>query len=61
MDEPKLKPCPFCGEMERVRVRWGQVRCERCGAEGPEADDEDPTGVVDAWNLRSEPKPERPK
>lgn len=69
MDE--LSPCPFCGEsdvfVERIELNSCAVKCNRCGAYGPECETEneadlDEEGVNDydpgepaakrAWNDR---------
>lgn len=58
-----LKPCPFCGEAdafaERGTLSSAYVLCNRCGAKGPEAcqeDDEEETpgeaAAIRHWNSR---------
>jgi Lar family restriction alleviation protein len=51
MARPELKPCPFCGERDLYVTRFPrQVRCVSCGAEGPEAQDDD--DATEGWNYR---------
>lgn len=30
-----LKPCPFCGDPDVIRIVDGRIYCELCGAFGP--------------------------
>lgn len=56
----KLLPCPFCGEEKELRehrdreesTRWEgvYVRCDNCGAIGPECDTWPKARA--AWNKR---------
>lgn len=55
MTGPDLKPCPFCGTTEMLRIvgasdghGWGFVRCDYCDAEGP-----DPDNFPGGWNRRT--------
>lgn len=54
--EPKLKPCPFCGEQEPTAEEGeggDYVWCWKCGAQGPGSTDEYDGGVTEAiaeWN-----------
>lgn len=58
MAENKLKPCPFCGEKDRISVAayrcdsgfWQYVFCDECLAEDPVGKTEQ--DAVDAWNRR---------
>lgn len=62
MNEPELKPCPFCGGKAVIHVNDGvRVTCVECGAMTTCLVDRisqgKPTGsavgtVVDAWNRR---------
>ena len=64
-------PCPFCGEMsielvEGTTFRWMLVRCQCCGASGPEARvdtlhkdrtvalERAAAAAIDEWNQRKE-------
>lgn len=31
----KLRACPFCGETEDLKVQYGRIFCQFCGAQGP--------------------------
>ena len=49
----KLERCPFCKATQaylhiRRDLRYLQVRCGKCGAEGPEAKSE--SEAVEKWN-----------
>lgn len=56
IDGVKIKPCPFCGESERIDFGivsgYGYVECKNCSAEirarGTERD------AAEAWNRRAE-------
>ena len=60
MYTPTLKPCPFCGHWPPLPVDVGvegfeirHMRCEKCGAVGPRATDNDPPGhELELWNRR---------
>lgn len=48
-----LKPCPFCGEKEAIRLTsWGLWRCwcVKCLAKG--ADELYKKDAIEAWNRR---------
>ena len=52
----KLERCPFCKATQaylhiRRDPRYVQVRCGRCGAEGPEAKSVDE--AIDKWNRNA--------
>lgn len=52
----KLDRCPFCKATQeylhiRQDPRYTQVRCGRCGAEGPEAMSVDE--AIDKWNRNT--------
>lgn len=61
MNEPKLKPCPFCGGEPRIELIFGgsyAVKC-RCGAymdAGSYLDDNETQKAKSAraWNKRME-------
>lgn len=50
----ELKPCPFCGSDQDVY--WSDavsyIACGRCGALGPDGDDE--AEIARLWNTRPE-------
>ena len=50
----KLKPCPFCGEMDELCLlpdkRFYSVNCEVCGTIGPAGQNEDI--AIELWNRR---------
>lgn len=62
MKQPKLKPCPFCGDTDGLHVmveridfnpeEYCRVMCW-CGAEGPVYKKE---YAIKAWNRRAKPK-----
>ena len=52
----KLERCPFCKAPQaylhlRKSVRDIQVRCGKCGAEGPSAQTDE--AAVEKWNTRA--------
>lgn len=47
------KPCPFCGS-EALTQEGFHLTCLNCGACGPDADDDDGSSVVSAWDRRHE-------
>ena len=59
MTEPKLKPCPFCGNQEHVRlldispIKSWRVHCTNCGAEAGFYTVK--RRAIRAWNSRVEP------
>lgn len=58
MEQPKLKPCPFCGEAPVLTLHMGYYRVEcrnqfcpsRLTASANKKD------IVEAWNTRLRPK-----
>jgi Lar family restriction alleviation protein len=51
--DEKLKACPWCGEDEQEKFKDEYntfVRCQYCGALGPEA--RDYTSAKEEWNRR---------
>lgn len=60
MQEPTLKPCPFCGGKSFVVAdespAYITVSCLECGAEGPSDEGCTKTGAIEAWNRRAEPQ-----
>ena len=59
----ELKPCPFCGETERLSVthpfdeddETALVDCDRCNAQGPYyggSDSTSPEEAIAGWNRR---------
>ena len=58
-DVMKLKPCPFCGEVENLTIACGssKVWCPNCQILGPAPKQEIITEkVAEAWNTRKESK-----
>lgn len=57
---PNLKPCPFCGEKDRLALNKCEtdfpyrVECRMCGCEGPNDIDEDEATWL--WNNREYPE-----
>ena len=56
--QPKLKPCPFCGEAPRLYLHYGYYRIECQNGECPSrltasANQKD---IIAAWNTRLKPK-----
>lgn len=54
-DEKDLKPCPFCGEKEDIRVtNWGLWRfwCAKCLAKS--CDKLSEKEAIEAWNRRTD-------
>ena len=52
-----MKPCPFCGEKQALRITWDEdggwfVVCDQCCAQGPEvlAMSESNPEIVEAWD-----------
>ena len=41
--------CPFCGSRD-TDLYWTQVRCDRCGAQGPDVDEEHWWLAITLWN-----------
>lgn len=62
MTETKLKPCPFCGSMNRTETEdqegWAIVLCDECGAQGP-CISADPVKAANLWNTRPSPSVEK--
>lgn len=59
----KLKPCPFCGEAQRLRVESGEdgdyaVQCKGCFANGPQVF-ASRYYVRKLWNTRVRPRQAR--
>ena len=57
--QPKIKYCPFCGEIEQKNLRFKllgimgyQIECTQCEAEGPHA--ESKVEAIEKWNKRSD-------
>ena len=53
MSDIKLKPCPFCGNVEirsKVGAAWS-IWCPQCGASSPKEPDE--ASAAAAWNHRA--------
>ena len=53
-----LRPCPFCAN-DRLTIVYADggramaVKCDECGAVGPQATNSDPPGHAETkWNLR---------
>lgn len=65
-DEPKLKPCPFCGSEDAEPIVFdiadregtpARVECHACGAKGPwlyEDSNSDDWKCARLWNTRHE-------
>ena len=60
MGEPRLKPCPFCGDIETIGIGMRRdgcassvVMCDACDSEGPCADT--PESAAEKWNERAQP------
>lgn len=65
-DEPKVKPCPWCGGAD-IDYRWVNglaggrttaAECQRCGARGPGIDPNTPvleqdSCALELWNKRA--------
>jgi len=51
----KLKPCPFCGEVENLSNEGHYVECSNCGATGPNKFPVPDQKLTDSlWNTRKE-------
>ena len=58
MSNPKLKPCPFCGEKERIYLHClsypNYVVCLKCFATS--GSDKEEKFAIKKWNTRAEDK-----
>lgn len=58
MTQPKLKPCPFCGETPLLYLHMGYYRVECQNKECPSrlTASANKNDIVNAWNTRLKPK-----
>ena len=55
MTMPDLKPCPFCGEKEAIRLTsWGLWRCWCVKCLAKTADELYKKDAIEAWNRRAD-------
>lgn len=56
--QPKLKPCPFCGEQPLLTLHMGYYRVECPNMECPSrlTASVSKSDIVTAWNTRLKPK-----
>jgi Lar family restriction alleviation protein len=57
MNEPFLRPCPFCGSSNIVAqgddgYRWYHVICDNCGGCCGESGCDTRQKAIDKWNTR---------
>lgn len=61
-DELPVLSCPFCSSIVLLRCGF-HVTCMRCGAEGPDGDENTDVSAIVAWNRRAteDKRPAAPK
>ncbi len=52
-NEPKLLPCPFCGENFYLRYSNNNIKCDSCGGQMYVDNESDFDIVVSRWNTRT--------
>ena len=54
MNDEKMKPCPWCGDSEKLAIYSDRVFCPTCCITGPEVKKEiQKREITNAWNRRA--------